>query len=108
MKTDELINMLAQLEPVKRDSCQYSDELRSPSGGIGFCLMLQFSVCRRRARRRLLPSQASGAGVHAGIGLRRGELSDRIRPPGEPGRKPLILISVLFFALISPEVSPSS
>jgi len=104
MKTDELINMLGtNLEPVKGGELRNALMIALAVGAAAAsCLMLAIFG---------LPAAALGADysgpkvlalaftlglVFAGASFLIGSAR-----PGESGRKPLILISVLFFALIS-------
>jgi hypothetical protein len=104
VKTDELINMLGtNLEAVKGGELRNALLIALAVGAAGAsCLMLAIFG---------LPAAALG-GDYAGpkvlalaftLGLVFAGASFLIESarPGEPGRKPLILIGVLFFALIS-------
>src|ERR1700730_2189497 len=85
---DRRAHQSAQHEPRGRQgrrAAQRSDDRagrRSCNGFLSDAGNFRFAGCR--ARRRLLRSQASGTGVHAGVGLRRGELSDWIRTARGP------------------------
>jgi hypothetical protein len=104
LKTDELINMLgANLEPVKNGEPRNTLMIALAVGAaVASCLMLAIFG---------LPADALGEGysglkilalaftlglVSAGASFLIGSVR-----PGEQGRKPLILIGVLFFALFS-------
>ena len=104
MKTDELINMLgANLEPVKGGELRNTLMIALAVGALSAsCLMLAILG---------LPADAVG-GDYSGLkiltlGFTLGLVSAGAifligsARPGEPGRKPLILIGGLFFALVS-------
>jgi hypothetical protein len=104
MKTDELINMLGtNLEPVKGGELRNALMIALAVGAAAAsCLMLAIFGLPAAA----LGSDYSGPKVLAlafTLGLVFAGASFLIGSarPGEPGRKPLILISVLFFGLIS-------
>jgi hypothetical protein len=104
LKTDELINMLgANLEPVKSGEPRNTLMIALAVGAaVASCLMLAIFG---------LPAVALGEGYSGlkilalafTLGLVSTGASFLIGSarPGEPGRKPLILIGVLFFALFS-------
>ena len=100
MKTDELIDLLGtNLEPVKGGELRNTLMIALAAGAVlASCLMLAIFGLPAEGfagLKILILAFALGlvvAGARFLIGSAR---------PGEPGRKPLILIGVLFFALIS-------
>jgi len=104
MKTDELINMLGtNLEPVKGGELRNALMIALAAGAAAAsCLMLAIFGLPAGA----LVSDYSGPKVLAlaftlGSVFAGASFLIRSARPGDPGRKPLMLISVLFFALIS-------
>jgi hypothetical protein len=104
MKTDELINMLGtNLEPVKGGELRNTLMIALVVGAASAsCLMLAIfglpadALDGDYSGLKLLALAFTLGLVFAGASFLIGSTQ-----PGEPGRKPLILISVLFFALIS-------
>jgi len=104
MKTDELINMLgANLEPVKGGELRNTLMIALAVGAVSAsCLMLAIFG---------LPADALGGGYSGfkavalvftlGLVSAGGSQLFRSARPGEPGRKVLILIGLLFFAILS-------
>jgi hypothetical protein len=104
MKTDELINMLgANLEPVKGGQLRNTLMIALAVGAAAAsCLMLAIFGLPAAARGgdysgpKVLALAFTLGLVFAGASFLIGSAR-----PGEPGRKPLILISVLFSGLVS-------
>ena len=104
MKTDELIEMLGtNLEPVKGGETRSTIMIALALGSAAvICLSLALFG---------LPAAAVGSEYSAlnilalsftlGLVVAGASLLIRSARPGEPGRKPLILIGLLFFALLS-------
>jgi hypothetical protein len=104
MKTDELINMLGtNLEPVKGGTLRNTVIIALVAGAVAtFCLVLAMFGLPAAA----LGGENSGLKILAlafTLGLVSAGASFLIRSarPGEPGRQPLILIGLLFFAILS-------
>ena len=104
MKTDELINMLGtNLEPVKGGQLRTTLMIALGVGAVAaFCLMLVIFGLPAAA----LVGEYSGLKVLVlafTLGLAAAGASFLIKSarPGEPGRKPLILIGLLLFAALS-------
>jgi hypothetical protein len=104
MKTDELITMLAaNLEPVKGGGLRTTLVSALGIGAVAaFCLMLSIFGWPTAA----LDGEYVGLNVIAlafALGLVAAGTSFLIRSarPGEPGRRPLILIGLLFFAIFA-------
>jgi hypothetical protein len=104
VKTDELINMLAtNVEPVKEAELRNTLMIALGVGAIAaFCLMLAILGW---------PAAAFGGEYSTlkvitlaftlGLAVAGASLLIKSARPGEPGRKPLILIGLLFFALFA-------
>jgi hypothetical protein len=104
MKTDELINMLASnLEPVKGEELRNTLTIVLGVGAVAaFCLMLAILGW---------PSAAFGgeySGLKAialafalGVAFAGASFLIRSARPGEPGRKPLIAMGLLFIAVLA-------
>jgi hypothetical protein len=104
MKTDELIHMLGtNLEPVKGGTLRNTVLIALVVGAVAtFCLVLAMFGLPAAA----LSDENSGLKILAlafTLGLVSTGASFLIRSarPGEPGRQPLILIGLLFFAILS-------
>ena len=103
MKTDELINMLGtNLEPVKGGTLRNTVVIALVVGAVAtFCLVLAMFGLPAAA----LGGEYSGLKVLAlafTLGLVSAGANFLIRSarPGEPGRQPLVLIGLLFFAIL--------
>jgi hypothetical protein len=104
MKTDELINMLASnVDPVKGGELRNALMIALGTGAVAaFCLMLVILGWPVAALGGEYPSlKLITLTFPLGLAVAGASLLIKSARPGEPGRKPLILIGLLFFALFA-------
>jgi hypothetical protein len=104
MKTDELIDMLGtNIEPVKRGQLRNVLLIALAVGALAaFCLMLAtLGVPANALRGQDFPLELLALAFTLGTAATGARFLGRAARPGESGRKPLILIGLLFSAVLS-------
>ena len=107
MKTDELINALAaNVEPVKGGELRRTLVVALTVGAVvAACLMLGlFGVPAGAFRGEYLALKGAALAFTLGLVGAGATFLVECARPGEPGRKPLLAISLLFFAALSATV----
>ncbi len=103
MKTDELIDSLSShVEPVKATQlCKILMMSLAAGVGVTVCLMLTvFGIPGLRVRHGRAPPPSRGPGVQFELDGNRCALSGERRTTGRTGRKPLVLIGLVFLTLL--------
>jgi hypothetical protein len=104
MKTDDLIDMLGtNVEPVKGGELRNALVLGLVVGAVAvFCLMwATFGVSANTLGVQHFGLKILGLAFTLGLACTGASLLVRSARPGEPGRRPLILIGLLFLAMLS-------
>jgi hypothetical protein len=104
MKTDELINMLGtNVEPVKDGELRNALTIALAIGAVAaLCLMLAiFGVPADALGGEYLGLKVLAVAFTLALAVVGAGFLMRAARPGQPGRKPLILIGLLFFAILS-------
>ena len=104
MKTDDLINLLGtNIEPVKGGQLRNTLLAALAVGAAGaLCLLLLiFGAPGEAIGREYLGLKVLGLAFTLGLVATGASYLLRAARPGEPGRRPLIVIGLLFFALLS-------
>lgn len=104
MKTDELIDMLGtNLEPVKRGELRNTLVVALTVGAVAaICLMLGiFGVPTDAFGRDYLALKAVALAFTLGLAGAGASFLVSCARPGDAGRKPLVVIGLLFFAVLS-------
>ncbi len=103
MKTDELINMLGtSVEPVKGGELRNAMMIALAVGAIAaFCLVLAiFGMPSDVLGGDYLPLKVFALAFTLGLAAAGAGFLMRAARPGPPGRKPLLVIGLLFFAIL--------
>jgi hypothetical protein len=104
MKTDDLINLLGtNIEPVKGGQLRNTllAALAVGTAGALCLLLLIFGAPGEAIGREYLGLKVLGLAFTLGLVATGASYLLRAARPGEPGRRPLIVIGLLFFALLS-------
>jgi hypothetical protein len=104
MKTDDLINLLGtNIEPVKSGQLRNTLLAALAVGAAGaLCLMLLiFGAPGEAIGREYLGLKVLGLAFTLGLVAAGASYLLRAARPGEPGRRPLVVIGLLFFAVLS-------
>jgi hypothetical protein len=104
MRTDDLINLLGtNIEPVKREQLRNTFLAALAVGAAGaLCLMLLiFGAPGEAIGREYLGLKVLGLAFTLGLVAAGASYLLRAARPGEPGRRPLVVIGLLFFAVLS-------
>jgi hypothetical protein len=104
MKTDDLINLLGtNIEPVKGGQLRNTLLAALAVGAAGaLCLMLLiFGAPGEAIGREYLGLKVLGLAFTLGLVAAGASYLLRAARPGEPGRRPLVVIGLLFFAVLS-------